>query len=75
VGRVGDRIDILLFPGVSREQTSHGSFWGNYTDLSKVKALAAQGKIRHTLKTFTFDQISEYIDPVEEESKGEDHVE
>lgn len=24
-------------------------------------ALAAEGKIRHTLKTFAFDQISEYI--------------
>jgi propanol-preferring alcohol dehydrogenase len=25
-------------------------------------ALAAQGKIRHTIKTITFDQINEYID-------------
>src|SRR5215510_3454100 len=62
VGLVGDRIDIPLFPRVSREQTFHGSFWGNYTDLSEVLALAAQGKIRHTLKTFSFDQINEYID-------------
>ena len=62
VGLVGDRIDIPLFPRVSREQTLHGSFWGNYTDLSEVMALAAQGKIRHTLKMFTFGQINEYID-------------
>src|SRR5262247_3812112 len=62
VGLVGDRIDIPLFPRVSREQTFHGSYWGNYTDLSEVMALAAQGKIRHTLKMFTFDQINEYID-------------
>src|SRR5262245_8127249 len=62
VGLVGDRIDIPLFPRVSREQTFHGSFWGNYTDLSEVMALAAQGKIRHTLEMFTFDQINEYID-------------
>src|SRR5215469_3830432 len=62
VGLVGDRIDIPLFPRVSREQTFHGSFWGNYTDLSEVMALAAQGKIRHTLKMFTFDQINEYFD-------------
>jgi propanol-preferring alcohol dehydrogenase len=62
VGLVGDRIDVPLFPRVSREQTFHGSFWGNYTDLSEVIALAAQGKIRHTLKMFTFDQINEYID-------------
>ena len=62
VGLVGDRIDVPLFPRVSREQTFHGSFWGNYTDLSEVMALAAQGKIRHTIKTIRFDQINEYID-------------
>jgi D-arabinose 1-dehydrogenase-like Zn-dependent alcohol dehydrogenase len=61
VGLVGDRIDIPLFPRVSREQTFHGSFWGNDTDLSEVIALAAQGKIRHTLKMFTFNRINEYI--------------
>src|SRR6516162_6075777 len=62
VGLVGDRIDIPLFPRVSREQTFHGSFWGNYNDLSEVMALAAQGRIRHTLKMFTFGQINEYLD-------------
>src|SRR6516164_3327395 len=61
-GLVGDRIDIPLFPRVSREQTFHGSFWGNYTDLSEVMALAARGKIRHTVKTITFDQINQSID-------------
>ena len=54
--------DVPLFPRVSREQTFHGSFWGNYTDLSEVMVLAAQGKIRHTVKTITFDQINEYIE-------------
>src|SRR3546814_10763922 len=38
VGLVGDRIDIPLFPRVSREQTFHGSFWGNNTDLSEVRS-------------------------------------
>ena len=61
VGLVGDSIDIPLFPRVSREHTFHGSFWGNYTDLSEVMALAAQGKIRHSVKTIGFDQINEYI--------------
>ena len=56
VGLVGDRIDIPLFPRVSREQTFHGSFWGSYTDLSEVMALAAEGQIRHTIKPITFDQ-------------------
>jgi alcohol dehydrogenase, propanol-preferring len=62
VGLVGDRIDVPLFPRVSREQTFHGSYWGNNTDLTEVVRLASQGKIRHTLKLFKFDQINEYLD-------------
>jgi alcohol dehydrogenase, propanol-preferring len=62
VGLVGDRIDIPLFPRVSREQTFHGSYWGNNTDLTEVVSLAAQGKIRHTIKVITFDQLNEYIE-------------
>jgi len=62
VGLVGDRIDIPLFPRVSREQTFHGSYWGNNTDLSEVIALAAQGKIRHTIQNFKFNQLNEYIE-------------
>ena len=62
VGLVGDRIDIPLFPRISREQTFHGSFWGNYTDLSEIMALAARGKIRHTIKAITFDQLNENIE-------------
>ena len=59
---VGDRIDIPLFPRVSREQVFHGSFWGNYNDISEVMALMDEGKIRHTLKVFGFDQINEQLD-------------
>lgn len=62
VGLVGDRIDIPLFPRVSREQTFHGSYWGNNIDLTEVMALAAQGKIRHTVKVIAFEQINEYVD-------------
>jgi alcohol dehydrogenase, propanol-preferring len=62
VGLVGDRIDVPLFPRVSREQTFHGSFWGNYTDLSEVMALAAEGRIRHTIKPITFEQLNENIE-------------
>ena len=62
VGFVGDRIDVPLFPRVSGEQTFHGSFWGNNADLSEVMALAAEGKIQHTIKTIGFEQINEYLD-------------
>ena len=62
VGLVGDRISVPLLPRVNREQTFHGSYWGNNTDLSEVMALAAQDKIRHTIKIITFDQINENLD-------------
>ena len=62
VGLVGDRIEIPLFPRVSREQTLHGSYWGNNTDLSEVMALAAQGKIRHKINTISFEQINDYLE-------------
>lgn len=62
VGLVGDRIDVPLFRRVSREQTFQGSYWGSYNDLSEVVALAAAGKIRHTIKTISFDQINEYLE-------------
>jgi alcohol dehydrogenase, propanol-preferring len=62
VGLVGDRINIPLFPLVAREYTYHGSFWGNYNDLSEVMALASQGKIRHTVKTIGFEEINENLD-------------
>jgi propanol-preferring alcohol dehydrogenase len=62
VGFIGDRIDVPLFPRVSGEQTFHGSFWGNNADLSEVMALAAEGKIQHTIKTIGFEQINEFLD-------------
>lgn len=62
VGLVGDRIDIPLFPFVAREYTYHGSFWGNYNDLSEVIALAQQGKIRHATKVIRFEDINENLD-------------
>ena len=62
VGLVGDRIDIPLFPFVAREYTYHGSFWGNYNDLSEVVSLVEQGKVRHTVKPIRFEDINENLD-------------
>lgn len=62
VGLVGDRIDIPLFPLVAREFTYHGSFWGNYTDLSEVMALAQEGKLKHTVKRIALKDVNEYLD-------------
>lgn len=62
VGLVGNRVDIPLFPLVVGEFTYHGSFWGNYNDLSEVVALAQQGKIKHTLKKVSFEDINENLE-------------
>jgi alcohol dehydrogenase, propanol-preferring len=62
VGLVGDRVDVPLLPRVNREQTFHGSYWGNNIDLSEVVELAARGKIRHTIKPFKFEQLNEYLE-------------
>ncbi len=62
VGLVGDRINMPLFPFVAREYTYHGSFWGNYNDLSEVVSLAQQGKIRHTIKAIGFEDVNENIE-------------
>ncbi|TCL67172.1 NAD(P)-dependent alcohol dehydrogenase [Rhizobium sp. BK251] len=67
VGFISDRIDIPLFPRVSREQTIQGSFWGNNTDLAEVMALAAKNKIRHTIETFPFEQINSFLDRLRED--------
>lgn len=66
VGLVGSKIDIPLFPFVAREFTYHGSFWGNYADLSEVMALATQGKIRHTIKRIKLDDINETLELLRE---------
>jgi propanol-preferring alcohol dehydrogenase len=62
VGLVGDKINLPLFPLVAREYTYHGSFWGNYNDLSEVISLAERGMIRHAIKTVRFEEINENID-------------
>ncbi len=62
VGLLGDRVDIPLFPRINREQSFYGSNWGNHTDLSEVMALAAKGKIQHTITQIGFDQINDTID-------------
>jgi alcohol dehydrogenase, propanol-preferring len=62
VGLVGTKIDIPLFPFVAREFTYHGSFWGNYNDLSEVMALAQAGKIKHRLKRVRFEDINENLE-------------
>ena len=62
VGLVGNRINMPLFPFVAREYTYHGSFWGNYSDLSEVMTLAQAGKIKHAIKRIRFEDINENLE-------------
>lgn len=64
VGMVGDRIDLPLLPRVNHEQIFMGSYWGNNTDLAEVIDLAGRGLVRHTIQTFRFDQLNEYLDRI-----------
>jgi propanol-preferring alcohol dehydrogenase len=66
VGLVGTKIEIPLFPFVAREFSYHGSFWGNYTDLNEVVALAQAGKIKHALHPVRFEDINETLDLLRE---------
>lgn len=61
-GLMGTKINLSLFPFVAREFTYHGSFWGNYSDLSEVVALAQAGKIKHTLVRVPFADISQHLE-------------
>jgi propanol-preferring alcohol dehydrogenase len=62
VGLVGNRIDMPLFQFVAREYTYYGSFWGNYSDLSEVMALAQAGKIKHSLKRIRLENVNEILE-------------
>jgi alcohol dehydrogenase, propanol-preferring len=62
VGLVGNRVDISLFPLVSREYTLFGSFWGNFNDLTEVVALAEAGKIKDSVTQVRFEDVNDHID-------------
>ncbi|MGV0643586.1 NAD(P)-dependent alcohol dehydrogenase [Mycolicibacterium sp. XJ879] len=62
VGLVGNRVDMPLFPLVSREYTLFGSFWGNYSDLTEVVALAEAGKIKDSVTQVRFEEVNDHID-------------
>jgi len=62
VGLMGTKIEIPLFPFVGREFSYHGSFWGNYTDLTEVIALAEAGRIKDSIETVRLDDVNESLE-------------
>jgi alcohol dehydrogenase, propanol-preferring len=61
VGLFGNQIRIPLVSSVINEYRIQGSIWGNYNELCEVIELAKQGKIKHTVHTFSLDAINEAI--------------
>jgi propanol-preferring alcohol dehydrogenase len=61
VGLMGTRVELPLFPFVSGERSYFGSFWGNYNDLTEVLALAAAGKIKHTITPVKLEDINDRL--------------
>lgn len=64
VGLIGNRVDIPLFPLVSREYTYYGSFWGNFNDLTEVLALAVAGQIKDAVTRVRFEEVNETLDAI-----------
>ncbi|MBO3747969.1 NAD(P)-dependent alcohol dehydrogenase [Streptosporangiaceae bacterium NEAU-GS5] len=62
VGLMGQHVEFPIFSFVSGERTFSGSFWGNYNDLTEVLALAAQGRIKHTVTPVQLDDINDRLD-------------
>lgn len=64
VGLIGNKIDIPLFPLVSREFTYYGSFWGNFNDLTEVLALAQAGQITDSVTQVRWEDVNETLDAI-----------
>jgi alcohol dehydrogenase, propanol-preferring len=64
VGLIGNRIDIPLFPLVSREFTYYGSFWGNFNDLTDVLALAESGQIKDTITRVRWEDVNDTLNAI-----------
>lgn len=61
VGLMGTSVEFPIFLFVSGERTFSGSFWGNYNDLTEVLALAAQGRVKHTVTPVGLDDINDRL--------------
>ncbi len=61
VGLFGAQVCVPLMPTVINEYQITGSLWGNYNELCEVIELARQGKVKHTIQTFSLEDINDAI--------------
>lgn len=62
VGLMSTEVKVPLNFVVGTELTWHGSFWGNYADITEVLALSAAGKIQHTITKVKLDDVNENLE-------------
>jgi NAD+-dependent secondary alcohol dehydrogenase Adh1 len=58
----GGRVDLPAIDIIFSEISVVGSLVGNYTELSELMTLAAQGKVELTTRAYELDRINEAID-------------
>jgi NAD+-dependent secondary alcohol dehydrogenase Adh1 len=58
----GGRVDVRAIDVIFREISVVGDLVGNYTELSELMALAAEGKVRLETRAYRLEDINEAID-------------
>jgi NAD+-dependent secondary alcohol dehydrogenase Adh1 len=61
----GGRIDLAAIDVIFNEISVVGNLVGNYTELSELMTLAAQGKVELTTRVYELDQVNEAIDDLD----------
>jgi NAD+-dependent secondary alcohol dehydrogenase Adh1 len=61
----GGRVDLAAIDVIFNEISVVGNLVGNYTELSELMTLAAQGQVELTTRVYGLDQINEAIDDLD----------
>jgi NAD+-dependent secondary alcohol dehydrogenase Adh1 len=61
----GGRVDLAAIDVIFSEISVVGNLVGNYTELSELMQLAAQGKVELTTRAYELDQINDAIDDLD----------
>jgi len=61
----GGRVDLAAIDIIFSEISVVGSLVGNYTELSELMKLAAQGKVELTTRAYSLDEVNDAIDDLD----------
>jgi NAD+-dependent secondary alcohol dehydrogenase Adh1 len=62
----GGRVDLAAIDVIFSEVNVVGNLVGNYTELSELMQLAAQGRVELTTRAYELDRINDAIDDLNE---------